>query len=115
MKITAYKTVLQSYGLDSNPSSDNEANSDLELMDDAGQPNHMNDTLNNMYTNNKNKNSAQPPSNDEAIDISSDESDGDIDEMPTTTSTTKSSNLTNAQGKFNFPKYSIQFELIFDF
>lgn len=31
--ITAYKTVLHSYGLDSNPSSDDEANSDLEVMD----------------------------------------------------------------------------------
>lgn len=34
---TAYKTVLHSYGLDSNPSSDNEeeASSDLELMDEV--------------------------------------------------------------------------------
>lgn len=29
----AYKTVLHSYGLDSNPSSDGDDNSDLEVMD----------------------------------------------------------------------------------
>lgn len=81
--------------MDSNPSSEGDANSDLEMMDDVGQSNHMNDTLNNMYLNNKNKNPSQPQSNDEAIDISSDESDGDIDELPTTT-TTKNPNSANA-------------------
>lgn len=30
---SAYKTVLHSYGLDSNPSTDEEENSDLELME----------------------------------------------------------------------------------
>lgn len=29
----AYKTVLHSYGLDSNPSTEEEENSDLELME----------------------------------------------------------------------------------
>lgn len=32
-RIAAYKTVLHSYGLDSNPSTDDEENSDIELMD----------------------------------------------------------------------------------
>lgn len=32
-KFTAYKTVLHSYGLDSNPSTEEEENSDLELME----------------------------------------------------------------------------------
>lgn len=84
----AYKTVLHSYGLDSNPSSDNEddGNSDLEVMEDnptsAGNANHMNDALTNMYMNNKSKQGASgaaaPSGNDgEAIDISSDEDDGD--------------------------------------
>lgn len=100
MLFLAYKTVLQSYGLDSNPSSEADANSDLEMMDDVGQSNHMNDTLNNMYMNNKSKTPTQPQSNDEAIDISSDESDGDIDELPTTT--TKNSNSNNtAAGKIS--------------
>lgn len=89
----AYKTVLHSYGLDSNPSSENEddGNSDLEVMEDGAgaggrNANHMNDTLTNMYMNNKNK----PPGgaagggsaggNDgEAIDISSDEDDEGTD------------------------------------
>jgi ribosome biogenesis ATPase len=31
--VSAYKTVLHSYGLDSNPGSDAEAGSDLEVMD----------------------------------------------------------------------------------
>lgn len=81
----AYKTVLHSYGLDSNPSSenDNDANSDLELMDENSQPNHMTDTINSMYMNNKNKSIAQNA--DELIDISSDES-GDEEGIPTTTS-----------------------------
>ncbi|XP_058828935.1 nuclear valosin-containing protein-like [Topomyia yanbarensis] len=80
----AYKTVLHSYGLDSNPSSENEedGNSDLEVMEDGAgnNANHMNDTLTNMYMNNKNKASsgtgAAGGGNDgEAIDISSDEDD----------------------------------------
>lgn len=83
----AYKTVLHSYGLDSNPSSENEeeGNSDLEVMEDGagggtGNANHMNDTLTNMYMNNKNKppgGSGGAGANDgEAIDISSDEEEG---------------------------------------
>ncbi|XP_055534030.1 nuclear valosin-containing protein-like [Wyeomyia smithii] len=81
----AYKTVLHSYGLDSNPSSENEddANSDLEVMEEGGgsNANHMNDALTNMYMNNKTKPipGAAPSGgggNDgEAIDISSDEDD----------------------------------------
>lgn len=31
--ITAYKTVLHSYGLESNPSTEDEENSDVELME----------------------------------------------------------------------------------
>lgn len=87
----AYKTVLHSYGLDSNPSSDNEeeGNSDLEVMEDGSggggrNANHMNDTLTNMYMNNKSKPGGSagaaaggaPSGNDgDAIDISSDEDD----------------------------------------
>lgn len=33
MNCLAYKTVLHSYGLDSNPSTEEEENSDLELME----------------------------------------------------------------------------------
>ncbi|XP_055602198.1 nuclear valosin-containing protein-like [Uranotaenia lowii] len=99
----AYKTVLHSYGLDSNPSSENEddANSDLEVMDDAGtaagggaNSNHMNDTLTNMYLNNKNKPAAAAASggggDGEAIDISSDEDDdgGDSRDKEKAVSTT---------------------------
>uniref|UniRef100_A0A1Q3FV43 Putative nuclear aaa atpase vcp subfamily protein n=1 Tax=Culex tarsalis TaxID=7177 RepID=A0A1Q3FV43_CULTA len=87
----AYKTVLHSYGLDSNPSSDNEeeGNSDLEVMEEGGgggtsgrNANHMNDTLTNMYMNSgKGKAAAgsgggAASGNDgDAIDISSDEDD----------------------------------------
>lgn len=79
----AYKMVLHSYGLDSNPSSENEdeANSDLEVMEDGGtaaaNANHMNDTLTNMYLKDKTKSAGGAGGNDgEAIDISSDEEDG---------------------------------------
>uniref|UniRef100_A0A182J895 AAA+ ATPase domain-containing protein n=1 Tax=Anopheles atroparvus TaxID=41427 RepID=A0A182J895_ANOAO len=83
----AYRTVLHSYGLDSNPSTDNEdeALSDVEVMDETVVNNRaqMNDTLTNLYMNNRNR----PPSSQvvgaaadqtpgvdqEAIDISSDE------------------------------------------
>lgn len=83
----AYKTVLHSYGLDSNPSSDNEeeGNSDLEVMEEGGassgrNANHMNDTLTNMYMNSgkvaKAGGSGAASGNDgDAIDISSDEDD----------------------------------------
>ncbi|XP_029735856.2 nuclear valosin-containing protein-like isoform X1 [Aedes albopictus] len=86
----AYKTVLHSYGLDSNPSSENEddANSDLEVMEDGagggGNANHMNDALTNMYMSNKNKAPGAAGGNaagndGEAIDISSDEDDEGAD------------------------------------
>ncbi|XP_058121492.1 nuclear valosin-containing protein-like isoform X2 [Anopheles coustani] len=93
----AYRTVLHSYGLDSNPSSDNddEALSDVEVMDEtmANSRAQMNDTLTNLYMNNRNR----PPASQVmgavadqstagggggggggqvAIDISSDEEDG---------------------------------------
>lgn len=84
----AYKTVLHSYGLDSNPSSDNEeeGNSDLEVMEEGGSGrnagNHMNDTLTNMYMNSKAKAGgsgggagAASGGDGDAIDISSDEDD----------------------------------------
>ncbi|XP_055686095.1 nuclear valosin-containing protein-like [Lutzomyia longipalpis] len=76
----AYKTVLHSYGLDSNPSSDEEGdvNSDLELMDDAQSKGSdpMNDALQSLYMNNKgNKRApATAVSQGESINISSDES-----------------------------------------
>lgn len=85
----AYKTVLHSYGLDSNPSSENEddANSDLEVMEDGAgggaNANHMNDALTNMYMSNKNKPSGgaagSGAGDGEAIDISSDEDDEGAD------------------------------------
>ncbi|KFB50548.1 hypothetical protein ZHAS_00018704 [Anopheles sinensis] len=95
----AYRTVLHSYGLDSNPSSDNdddEALSDVEVMDEtmANSRAQMNDTITNLYMNLRNR----PPASQamgavadqssaggggggggggqEAIDISSDEEDG---------------------------------------
>lgn len=88
----AYKTVLHSYGLDSNPSSDNEeeGNSDLEVMEEGGggtsgrNANHMNDTLTNMYMNSGGKGGkaggssgggAASGNDGDAIDISSDEDD----------------------------------------
>ncbi|XP_039431078.1 nuclear valosin-containing protein-like [Culex pipiens pallens] len=88
----AYKTVLHSYGLDSNPSSDNEeeGNSDLEVMEEGGgssgrNANHMNDTLTNMYMNSGKAKAggsaaaagggAASGGDGDAIDISSDEDD----------------------------------------
>lgn len=94
--IVAYKTVLHSYGLDSNPSTDNEMDdgtSDLELLGADGADggsgvsvggNHMNDTLTSMYLHNKRPAGGGggvglvPPqrlAEGELIDISSDESD----------------------------------------
>jgi ribosome biogenesis ATPase len=91
----AYKTVLHSYGLDSNPGSEDDVGSDLEVMDvsgkgedsdesftslsqfqDAnGRGNHLNNALTNMYL----KKTANPVSSTEdaaiSIDISSDEED----------------------------------------
>lgn len=65
----AYKTVLHSYGLDSNPSSEGEEDgSDVEVM--TNRPNQVSDTLNNLYSGGKKPGS----SNDDPIDISSDES-----------------------------------------
>lgn len=83
----AYKTVLHSYGLDSNPSSDNEeeGNSDLEVMEEGGGSgrnagNHMNDTLTNMYMNSGKakaggSGAGASGGDGDAIDISSDEDD----------------------------------------
>lgn len=97
----AYRTVLHSYGLDSNPSSDadEDAGSDLEVMEERPDP--MNSMLTNMYMNNK-SNTAKaaagadgaagtanaaadavqqlaPPTqvSGEAIDISSDDEDAE--------------------------------------
>ena len=81
----AYKTVLHSYSLYSNPLTDNEyeVNSDLEMMDDnatGGNANRGNDALTNMYMeHNKNISGATPASDGsgdgEATAISSDEDD----------------------------------------
>uniref|UniRef100_A0A182QKV2 AAA+ ATPase domain-containing protein n=1 Tax=Anopheles farauti TaxID=69004 RepID=A0A182QKV2_9DIPT len=94
----AYRTVLQSYGLDSNASSevDEEAASDVELMDESAtasaaaatnQRNQMSNTLTTMYMNNRGSRapaaagapdqSGTAAADGEAIDISSDEEDGD--------------------------------------
>ncbi|XP_055700573.1 nuclear valosin-containing protein-like [Phlebotomus papatasi] len=76
----AYKTVLHSYGLDSNPSSDEDGdvNSDLEFMDEnqSKQQDTMNDALQSLYMNNKgNKRApATAVSQGDLINISSDES-----------------------------------------
>ncbi|XP_052871682.1 nuclear valosin-containing protein-like [Anopheles cruzii] len=86
----AYRTVLHSYGLDSNPSSENdeEALSDVEVMDETGAGrNQMSSTLTNMYMGRGNRSPATstvagggPVSQSgaavgEAIDISSDDED----------------------------------------
>ncbi|XP_070498482.1 nuclear valosin-containing protein-like isoform X1 [Chironomus tepperi] len=75
----AYKTVLHSYGLDSNPGSDvDDMGSDLEVMDDANNGNHLNNALNSLYmkkTNNPVVTSSDPKPI--SIDISSDEEDGE--------------------------------------
>ncbi|KAL7048105.1 hypothetical protein ACKWTF_003218 [Chironomus riparius] len=75
----AYKTVLHSYGMDSNPGSDvDDMGSDLEVMDDANNGNHLNNALNSLYmkkTNNPVVTSSDPKPI--SIDISSDEEDGE--------------------------------------
>ncbi|XP_053672393.1 nuclear valosin-containing protein-like [Anopheles nili] len=94
----AYRTVLHSYGLDSNASSDpdEEGASEVEVLDEAGANtrNQMSNTLTNMYMNNRaqpsstqgsaaDQNMAGPGADGEAIDISSDEEDepaGTIDD-----------------------------------
>lgn len=99
--IIAYKTVLHSYGLDSNPSTEEEENSDLELMevslfdcmpmirsqnnyrrvnffhfqDTPVQSNHMNNMMTDMYRTNASESRGPTAQNDFPIDISSDESD----------------------------------------
>ncbi|XP_055386738.1 nuclear valosin-containing protein-like [Condylostylus longicornis] len=79
----AYKTVLHSYGLDSNPSSDDN-NSEVEMMDDnSTNSNQMNNMLTNLYNKgNINRNTTGNVPNlssnaDKAIDISSDDSEDD--------------------------------------
>uniref|UniRef100_A0A336M220 CSON008090 protein n=1 Tax=Culicoides sonorensis TaxID=179676 RepID=A0A336M220_CULSO len=74
----AYKTVLHSYGLDSN-SSDND-DDDLEVMDPHEQEsrsanNQMSDMMTNLYTNNKSANRLQVNNDNDPIDISSDDSE----------------------------------------
>uniref|UniRef100_A0A182RPS6 AAA+ ATPase domain-containing protein n=1 Tax=Anopheles funestus TaxID=62324 RepID=A0A182RPS6_ANOFN len=84
----AYRKVLQSYGLDSNASSEVEedAASDVELMDEGTERNQMSNTLTNMYMNNRNRaapSQSVPPdqsgtgADGVAIDISSDEEDAE--------------------------------------
>ncbi|XP_055315332.1 nuclear valosin-containing protein-like isoform X1 [Sitodiplosis mosellana] len=91
----AYKTVLHSYGLDSNPSTEEEENSDLELMEDPPlQSNHMNNMLTDMYRTNANESRGPTTQNDFPIDISSDESDVD-DTVP------KSANNGHASKEFS--------------
>lgn len=91
----AYKTVLHSYGLDSNPSSDgDDISSDLEVMDDTPKTSSdpMNSMLTSMYMDTGSGSSAgaavaavaaataaSSQSINELIDISSDEDD-DLDE-----------------------------------
>ncbi|XP_059614118.1 nuclear valosin-containing protein-like [Phlebotomus argentipes] len=75
----AYKTVLHSYGLDSNPSSDDDGdvNSDVEYMEDNQQKQDpMNDALQSLYMNNKGKRAPATTisQGDDLINISSDES-----------------------------------------
>uniref|UniRef100_A0A182T6B6 AAA+ ATPase domain-containing protein n=1 Tax=Anopheles maculatus TaxID=74869 RepID=A0A182T6B6_9DIPT len=81
----AYRTVLHSYGLDSNASTEDEAASDVEVMDASVQRNPMGNTLTSMYMNNRNRptpSQTAPPdqsgtgADGDAIDISSDEEDG---------------------------------------
>ncbi|XP_035910112.1 nuclear valosin-containing protein-like isoform X2 [Anopheles stephensi] len=81
----AYRTVLHSYGLDSNASSEDEAASDVEVMDESAQRNQMSNTLTSMYMNNRNRaaTSQTVPADQsgtgadgDAIDISSDEDEG---------------------------------------
>ncbi|CAO1324190.1 unnamed protein product [Diamesa hyperborea] len=73
----AYKTVLHSYGLDSNPGSEiDDMGSDLEVMDDSVNANHCNDALTSMYMN-KSNNPVTSTNDGVLIDISSDESDSD--------------------------------------
>ncbi|ETN61647.1 peroxisome assembly factor-2 (peroxisomal-type atpase 1) [Anopheles darlingi] len=84
----AYRTVLHSYGLDSNPSTDGEEEglSDVEVMDESVNRNQMSNTLTSMYmgkSDNRTPATSTMPSctisqsgdGGEAIDISSDEED----------------------------------------
>ncbi|XP_035786867.1 nuclear valosin-containing protein-like [Anopheles albimanus] len=82
----AYRTVLHSYGLDSNPSTDGEEEglSDVEVMDESANRNQMSNTLTSMYmgkSDNRTPATSTMPScsqsgdGGEAIDISSDEED----------------------------------------
>ncbi|CAM6031791.1 unnamed protein product, partial [Sphagnum compactum] len=78
----AYKTVLHSYGLDSNPSSEGE-DDDLEVMDNSVQPgrsNQMSEMLKNLYSN---KSGNKLPTNEgDPIDISSDDSEDESSPPP---------------------------------
>lgn len=80
----AYKTVLHSYGLDSNPSSDEDDDDLQEIADGANRQNQLGDTLNKLYTARPPRVQAPQLTNDDApIDISSDDSEeDDKDEAP---------------------------------
>lgn len=74
----AYKHILNSYGIDSNPGSEGEdVGSDLEVMDDANNSNHMNNAINTLYARKANNPVVTSTDNNAAIsiDISSDEED----------------------------------------
>ncbi|KAG5677081.1 hypothetical protein PVAND_006865 [Polypedilum vanderplanki] len=73
----AYKIILSSYGIASNPGSDaDDVGSDLEVMDDSNS-NHMNNALNSLYVKKTNNSVVTSTENNAAIsiDISSDEED----------------------------------------
>ncbi|XP_063700211.1 nuclear valosin-containing protein-like [Culicoides brevitarsis] len=76
----AYKMVLHSYGLDSNPSSENDDDDDLEVMDPHEKEprnNQMSDMMTNLYGGNKPR--PQISNENDPIDISSDD-DEEFDE-----------------------------------
>lgn len=78
----AYKTVLHSYGLDSNPSSDGDDDDDdlQEIGQGAIRQNQLGDTLNNLYAARPPRPQAPAlPNNDAPIDISSDDSEDEAE------------------------------------
>lgn len=84
--------MLHSYGLDSNPSSDNDDDDDLEVMDpherEPRSKNQMSDMMSNLYASTK----SRPPISNESdpIDISSDDDDAAEQEQAPTTSSVAS-------------------------
>lgn len=101
---TAYKTVLHSYGLDSNPSSDNDDDDDLEVMDpherEPRSKNQMSDMMTDLYTN-----KSRPPISNESdpIDISSDDEDPVEQEQAPTTSTASAASHSAQRSESNTP------------